>query len=179
MRKLFAAAILAAACMTVPVFAENTADTENLQASETITEENTEDGETGLALDEAINIYSGKWSEEIAGRGYMEIEPSGNGQYYVTVTWSSSAAEKALWTFTAIYDRETGSLVYDDGRFQNIRFNEDDSEEVLEEKSVKGVLDFKDGKIFWTDSADGSDKPSVFISEASAEEEDTDNAALE
>lgn len=124
-----------------------------------------EEGETGLALDDGIGLYSGNWVEETAGRGYMEIEPSGDGKYYVTASWGNTAADKASWQFTAIYDAETGDLSYDEGSFREIHFDEDGSEEVTGEKSVQGTLHYEDGKILWTDNAYESDEPSVFVSE--------------
>ena len=41
------------------------------------------EGEVDVVLDEGIDKYEGSWFEEIAGRGSMEISPSGDGKYYI------------------------------------------------------------------------------------------------
>ena len=127
-------------------------------------EEAESEGEVDVALDEGIENYEGSWHEEAAGRGSMEISPSGDGKYFIEVNWGSSAAEMAVWNFTALYDSESGDLTYEDGSYQMITFDESGDETVTEEKSVSGVLHLNDeGKIEWTDSAYDSDEPSVFV----------------
>lgn len=138
-------------------------DTTSPESSDSKTTKETE-GETGVALDEGIEKYQGNWHEEIAGRGSMEISPSGDGKYLIDVTWGSSAFESAHWNFTALYDSSTGDLSYDDGTYQVITFDEDGTDSVTEEKSVHGTLHLTDeGKIEWTDSADGYNEASVFV----------------
>lgn len=127
-------------------------------------EESKPEGDVDVSLDEGIEKYEGSWNEEIAGRGSMEIGPMGDGKYYVEVNWGSSAAEMAVWRFTALYDSASGDLTYEDGSYQMITFDESGNETVTEEKSVHGVLHLNDeGKIEWTDSAYDSDEPSVFV----------------
>ena len=122
------------------------------------------EGEVDVVLDEGIDKYEGSWFEEIAGRGSMDISPSGDGKYYVQVSWASSAAELSSWEFTAIYDSATGDLVYDDGSYQSILFDENGGETVTEEKSVSGVLHLvEENKLEWTDNAFGVTEPSVFV----------------
>ena len=124
------------------------------------------EGEVDVVLDEGIEKYEGNWYEEIAGRGYMEIAPSGDGKYYIQVSWGSSAFETAVWNFTAIYDNASGDLSYDAGSYQMLAFDEDGNETAEDEKDVHGVLHLTDeGKIEWTDSAYDSDEPSVFVKE--------------
>lgn len=122
------------------------------------------EGEVNVVLDDGVEKYEGNWYDEIAGRGAMDIAPSGDGKYYIQVNWGSSAAETSVWTFTAIYDSASGDLVYDDGLYQDLLFDENGDETVTEEKSVHGVLHLTDdGKIEWTDSAFDSSEPSVFV----------------
>ena len=122
------------------------------------------EGEVDVALDDGIDLYEGSWYEEIAGRGSMDISPSGDGKYYIEVVWGNSVAESAMWEFTAIYDSATGDLVYDDGDYKTVLFDENGDETVEEEKSVHGVLHLNDdGKIEWTDSAPDSSEPSIFV----------------
>ena len=122
------------------------------------------EGEVDVVLDEGIDKYEGSWFEEIAGRGSMEISPSGDGKYYVEVSWSSSAAEMSVWNFTAILDGASGDLVYDDGSYQSLLFDENGGETVTEEKSVSGVIHLvEENKLEWTDNAFGVTEPSVFV----------------
>lgn len=142
---------------------ETTKPEETTQPAEEKTEEASE-GEVDVVLDEGIDKYEGSWFEEIAGRGSMEISPSGDGKYYIEVSWGSSAAEMSVWNFTAIYDGESGDLVYDDGSYQSILFDEEGNETVQEEKSVQGFLHLvEDNRLEWTDNAFGSSEPSVFV----------------
>ena len=139
-------------------------ETEEAEPESEDAEETMAEGEVDVVLDEGIEKYEGSWSEEIAGRGAMEIEPMGDGKYYIEVNWGSSAAEMAAWRFTALYDSESGDLTYEDGSYQMITFDESGNETVTEEKSVHGVIHLNDeGKIEWTDSAYDSDEPSVFV----------------
>lgn len=129
------------------------------------TEEQAE-GEVDVVLDAGIDKYEGSWHEEIAGRGSMDISPSGDGKYYIEVYWGGSVEEMDVWKFTAIYDSATGDLSYDDGSYQSLLFDENGDETVQDEKSVHGVLHLvSDNKLEWTDSAYDSSEPSVFVKE--------------
>ena len=135
---------------------------ETKPAEETVEEQ--PEGEVDVVLDDGVDKYEGSWFEEIAGRGSMDISPSGDGKYYVQVSWASSAAELSSWEFTAIYDSATGDLVYDDGSYQSILFDENGGETVTEEKSVSGVIHLvEENKLEWTDDAFGVTEPSVFV----------------
>ena len=162
MKKFFAMALLTMTCLTGTAFVANAASAQKA-AEQAVEEAVITEGETGLQAEDGGEKFAGTWAEEIAGRGFMEVMPSGNGKYYVTVDWSSSAAEKSAWNFTAIYDSETGDLTYDDGTYRVLLFDENGGEEVKEEKSVKGKLHMEDGKILWTDSVNGETDPSTFI----------------
>ena len=141
---------------------DENSEAENSEADNT--EESQPEGEVDVAIDEGIDKYEGSWYEEIAGRGAMEIDPMGDGKYYIEVNWGSSASEMASWRFTALYDSASGDLTYEDGSYQVITFDENGNETVTEEKSVHGVIHLNDeGKIEWTDSAYDSDEPSVFV----------------
>ncbi len=140
------------------------ADSESSFGENKVVSDVLEEGETNIVLDDGIEVYEGSWHEEVAGRGSMEVEPSGNGKYYIQVDWGSSAWETATWIFTAIYDSETGDLYYDDGEYKLLEFSEDGSETVKDEKRVQGVIHAtEDGKLEWTDSAFEDDEPSVFV----------------
>ncbi len=150
-----------------PQTAEVTQTAEAAQTEETAQAAGEQaEGEVDVALDAGIDQYEGNWHEEIAGRGSMNISPSGDGKYYVEVYWSSSLAESDVWKFTAIYDGASGDLSYDDGSYQSILFDENGSETVQDEKAVHGVLHLvDDNKLEWTDSAYDSSEPSVFVKE--------------
>ena len=124
-----------------------------------------ETGETGVVVDEDIDaLYAGTWAEEHAGRGNMEIMPSGDGKYYIEARWPGSATVIATWYFTAIYMPDTGDLSYDDGAYEVTTYDSDGNGEITEEGRVHGTIHAVDGKIEWTDSLAG-EEPAVFIRE--------------
>ena len=109
------------------------------------------------------NLFVGDWHEEKAGRGNMTITDEGDNKYKVLVSWGSSAFEMSSWEFTAVFEEETGDLVYENGDYMVITFSEEGEESRGDEKKVSGRIHIADGKMEWTDSANDDSEPSVFV----------------
>lgn len=116
-------------------------------------------GTEGQTEDPVGALYTGTWVDEIAGRAYMVISPASDGTYDVEINWSSSAAETSAWRINAAIDRSNGNLVYEDGTYQALMFNEDGEAEVVEEKKVNGFFIYAEGGVHWTDSVEHADAP--------------------
>lgn len=67
--------------------------------------------------------YTGTYTETKSHRGIFDIKATANDFYSVTVTWSSSAAERAVWTFTGTFDKD-GVMKYTDCTKANVTFDE-------------------------------------------------------
>ena len=133
--------------------------TEPAAAGETAAAETADAGAEGQTEDPVGALYTGTWVDEIAGRAYMVISPASDGTYDVEINWSSSAAETSAWRINAAIDRRNGNLVYEDGTYQALMFNEDGEAEVVEEKKVNGFFIYAEGSVHWTDSVEHADAP--------------------
>ncbi|MBQ7679322.1 MAG: hypothetical protein IJT34_05685 [Butyrivibrio sp.] len=145
--------------------AKDTAEAgDKADAKEEAKEETKEEAAAPAASSDA---FIGNWYEEIAGRGYMTITAAGDSAH-IQVNWSGSASEMSCWQISAQVDAATGDLVYDNGTYQTITFDEDGNDTVTEERPVQGRLTLaEDGqKLSWVDNAFEEDPdPSVFIKE--------------
>lgn len=108
---------------------------------------------------------TGIWTEQIAGRGVIEITPAAEaGQYQVHINWGSSAFETAVWDMTAVLSGD-GSLTYDSGRHVIVTFSEDgaESEEVQYEDGT-GTFSLNDeGQLVWQDDTGHAGDDTVFL----------------
>ena len=98
-----------------------------------------------------IDPFLGKWREEIAGRGYMEITKSvGLAKADIEVSWPSSAAEVSNWSITANLASD-GKLVYYSGRYTETEYDEEGNETlIVDDNDISGVFSLtKDGKLIW------------------------------
>ena len=93
--------------------------------------------------------FEGRWAEEIAGRCQLTMTYRAEGSMNVTVTWSSSAWQRACWTMTAdVYKNDI--LIYEDGHYWVETFS-DDTHFTVSDESFNGTGSFylQDGKLHW------------------------------
>ena len=114
--------------------------------------------------------FAGSYYEEIAGRGMIDIESTGDNTYAVSIHWGASAFESANWEMTATYSESTGLLEYTDRTYTIITF-EDDEYYTEDVKYTDGAGEFwftEDGKLGWKSAnsdVDSIDGESVFLKE--------------
>ena len=93
--------------------------------------------------------FEGRWAEEIAGRCQLTMTYRAEGSMNVSVTWSSSAWQRACWTMTAdVYKNDI--LIYEDGHYWVETFS-DDTHFTVSDESFNGTGSFymQDGKLHW------------------------------
>ena len=109
--------------------------------------------------------FIGTWAEKIAGRGTIVIEKGAeDGTYDVTIEWSSSAAERAVWKMTA---KAAGSnvLSYENGTYAIHTYTSENDFKV-EEKYANGTGTFTLNSAFeimWQDDIGHAGDDTVFI----------------
>ena len=114
--------------------------------------------------------FAGSYYEEIAGRGMIDIESTGDNTYAVSIHWGASAFESANWEMTATYSESTGLLEYTDCTYTIITF-EDEENYTEDVKYTDGAGEFwftEDGKLGWKSAnsdVDSIDGESVFLKE--------------
>ena len=114
--------------------------------------------------------FAGSYYEEIAGRGMIDIESTGDNTYAVSIHWGASAFESANWEMTATYSESTGLLEYTDCTYTIITF-EDEENYTEDVKYTDGAGEFwftEDGKLGWKSAnsdIDSIDGESVFLKE--------------
>ena len=91
--------------------------------------------------------FEGRWAEEIAGRCQLTMTYRAEGSMNVSVTWSSSAWQRACWTMTAdVYKNDI--LIYEDGHYWVETFSDDTHVTVSDESfNGTGSLYLQDGKL--------------------------------
>ncbi len=144
-----------------------TEDTDNAdeaaQMDETAPADSTVADENGQTAN-----FEGQWYEEIAGRGVIEIESTGDDTYSILVHWGSSAFESANWTMVGTYDPSTGKLEYTDAKYYIITFEDEENytEDVRYEDGTGEFWITEDGKLGWISDRsedDGITGDSVFV----------------
>ncbi len=103
----------------------------------------------GIVPDE--NGFAGSWAEEITGRGYLDITAETDGSYTIDVTWGNSAAEKAIWHISAVFDGT--DLVYDNGEYYVLLYDEQGNESITDSRSSSGSFHLNGEILEWTDNA--------------------------
>ena len=105
--------------------------------------------------------FSGRWAEEIAGRGLVEIGYPGDNGMHVEISWSSSAWQLARWQMTArVYSDDV--LTYADGHCWVENYDNNGVYTVTDESfGATGTFYMRDGKLHWHNDQTGED--STFI----------------
>jgi len=101
--------------------------------------------------------FEGRWAVEPGGRGQMEISYRAEGSMNVTVSWGSSAFERACWAMTADvtgYD----TLTYTDGHYW-VETYTDETHYTVSDESFNGTgrLFLQDGKLHWVNDQTGEE----------------------
>ena len=106
----------------------------------------------------------GIWTEEIAGRGVIEITKYETGTYLVQVNWGSSAAENYVWTMSATATGEN-EISYENGEHVIITFtSETESSEEVQYTNGTGRLYLNDaGQLVWQDDTGHAADETVFV----------------
>lgn len=114
--------------------------------------------DTATAAEVSAADFEGQWYEEIAGRCTIEITPSGDDAYSISVHWGSSAFESANWEMNAVYNESTGKLEYTDAKYFIITFEDEDNftEDVIYENGSGEFWITEEGKLGWS-SANSDD----------------------
>ena len=136
--------------------------------ADTATEDTVTEGSDADVDDAVAASYTGTWVDSIAGRGYLTIEKTGNNEFNVQVNWSDSSSEMNVWNITAQIDERNGNLVYNNGKYQKIIFDENGNDTVEEETEVSGLFGYAEGGVHWTDSRQNGDAgadPTTFVRE--------------
>lgn len=96
---------------------------------------------------------AGSWQDAWSQRCTMEITDEGDSYYSFDVTWASSAFEYDEWTFSGYFDRESGTLMYNDGNWFSYA---DDGTGYIQEGWVlgdmMGQLYLENGTLYWDDA---------------------------
>lgn len=94
------------------------------------------------------NSFVGKWSDDFSGWLYMEISYVDGIHYQVNITDRMSSSEFINWSFVCVYDTDSDTLVYTDGKKWDIY----QLEKTLAYDDGSGVfLHGEDGNILWID----------------------------
>ena len=111
----------------------------------------------------ADNPYNGTYVEPIAGRGVINITGSGT-NYYVTVTWPSSAFETGEWSFSGEFDGR-GVLHYTNCSKVVTTFTEDGIGHPTEEYSGgSGYLQMAgENAVVWVDDQENVAADTEFV----------------
>ena len=109
--------------------------------------------------------YAGNFHDSIAGRGFMDITASGD-TYNVSVTWSSSASERAIWSFSGKIDAN-GVMTYSNALKITMAYNGSGLEKTtVVYNNGSGMLEYSaaDNGYYWTsDVADDMLNRSLFV----------------
>ena len=94
------------------------------------------------------NSFVGKWSDDFSGWLYMEISYIDGIHYQVNISDRMSSSEFINWSFVCVYDADSDTLVYTDGKKWDIY----QLEKTLAYDDGSGVfLHGEDGNILWID----------------------------
>ena len=106
----------------------------------------------------------GSWHGEIYTRISAEIAQSGAG-YNVTLSWSGSAVDEAVWTMSVTFDGETGKYSYSDAEVKNRTYAEDGTfTEEVQSTGGTGFFHIVDGRyLYWHDDALISDYDEISL----------------
>ena len=98
------------------------------------------------------DILVGDWQDSWSERCCMSITSNSNNSYTAHVTWASSATQYDEWTFSGIYNAETGILEYYDGMWIS---HSDDGQGSIQEgivlDNMEGLLLYENGILYWSD----------------------------
>jgi len=128
------------------------------------TEETTQAAEAADAGADLGGEYTDEWSQRASA---TVVEDPESGNVSITVNWSGSATESAVWTMNA--HKEGNKLVYSDCTKKTIFYSEDMDEEgdgdedgmgggaqeTVEYEGGSGSFEIADGKLLWN----GADEP--------------------
>lgn len=90
----------------------------------------------------------GSWKDLIGERACMEVTENEDGSYAITIKWSNSADETAVWEISGTWDSEMGGMIYDDGTYYVVK----NGNEKSEEETTDGAF-MKEGDVVrWADS---------------------------
>lgn len=108
----------------------------------------------------------GNWAEKIAGRGYITISKSADGEYEVQVNWSNSAAEMNVWTMTA-RPAASNMLRYENCRHVLLTLREDgpETEELQYENGTGTFTLLSTNELQWQDDTGHAADDALFVSE--------------
>jgi hypothetical protein len=102
--------------------------------------------------------FEGTWAEEGAGKCQLTFTNIGEGRDRVDIFWSSSAAERSVWTMTAdVVRRDT--MEYHDGQYWVEQYETDGSYTVSNKRTGdSGSFYFNEqNKLVWHDNYTGDD----------------------
>ena len=99
----------------------------------------------------------GRWADEIAGRCQVTFTYRAEGAVNVSVSWSSSAWQRARWTMTA-YIYKNDIWTYSDGHYW-VETYTDDTHFTTSDDAYNGTGSFslRDGKVHWVDDRTGEE----------------------
>ena len=104
--------------------------------------------------------YTGRWSEEIAGRCRINITTRSDGNLDVDISWSGSAWQRSRWQMTAT--ERWGVKYYDDAHSWVETYANDNSFSVSNETfNGTGSFYIQDGKLHWYNDQTGEE--TVFV----------------
>lgn len=98
--------------------------------------------------------YIGEWGDSYSQRCFMTISDGDTDEYYIEISWSSSAWETTEWYLLAQYNDTTGELNYI-GTCYDLIYTED-GDETVETVYADGTgkFYFDDGYLHWQDDVE-------------------------
>ena len=150
---------------------------------EEVTVEESDEGSEEAATDEtqaaAVEEYvslAGEYQDEVSQRASATVIANTESQNVnITVMWSGSATEAAMWTMNAT--KEGNKLVYSDCTYSELVYSDETdeegtgaeetgggAEETVVYKDGSGSFEIsEDGKLLWTGAADEQCQSCVFV----------------
>ena len=165
-KKIIASLASVAIIVTMVTVASCATNADNNAATNAIQETTTEINNDGQ--NPVMNFIGNYYG----GRACINVEPEGTNDAKITVTWSSSYDQKAVWTMSGFFNEETTSVAYNNGIKKIVTYNEKGeviSEEV-DSTNCKGVFVFDNDGVTWDEQNEHIADNMVFKFGSSAEE---------
>lgn len=112
--------------------------------------------------DSVLSRFEGKWGDRVSQRCFAEI-CFGLTAFTIEIRWASSASETTVWNFTGIYDSNSDSLKYSNGKCIERAYHDDGGiTEKVRYANGSGRFYISNGEMYWEDYTEGAGSRCIF-----------------